>query len=41
MQNFLERKNMYLERISSYFEFFPSIPYFLDHSESIDMHIEK
>ena len=39
MQNILKRKNM--GRVSSYFEFFTSKSYFLDHSESIDMQIEK
>ena len=37
----MKSKNMF-ERISSYFDFFPSKSYVLDHSEYIDMHnIEK
>ena len=40
MQNVLKRKNVF-GRISGYFEFFLSKSYVLNHSESIDMHIEK
>ena len=40
MQNVLKRKNMNMEGFQFIFIFFPSI-YILDHSESVDMHIEK
>ena len=41
MQNVLKRKIMYWERFQVILEIFPSKSYVLDHSESIDMHIEK
>ena len=41
MHNVLKRKKLYFGRISFYIEFFLSKSYVLDHSESIDMHIEK
>ena len=41
MQNVLKRKNMYLEGFQVILNYFPSKSYILDHSESIDMLIEK
>ena len=42
MQKVLKRKNMYLEGFQVIFNFnFPSKSCVLDHSENIDVHIEK